>query len=265
MPGVPLHQLPDGARTAWLALRDELRRILGDDLVALWAYGGTIALADPPHEGDLDTYAILARPPEEAITGAIEAAQAAIAADHQVEWDAWYVLAHEARSADPPPHAWVDGRRDTSWAINRAHWIAGRFVALHGPEPTDLVPAPSWDELARELDRELEHVERHVLEGDNDPFEATYAFLNGSRLLHSVETRDVAISKRAAGAWALAHLPARWHPVLRAAIRTYEGEPAAGDAALLAERMAPFVTFVRERLPVADGRTADALPRWSGY
>lgn len=265
MTAVAVEALPITARTAWLTLRNELHRILRDDLVAMWAYGGTIAVDDPAHAADLDTYVILSRQPDEATTRAIDDAQDAIASDRGVEWDTWYVLADDARSADPPRHAWRAERRDTSWAINRAHWLAGRYANLHGPEPTELVMAPTWDELEAELSRELEHIERHVVDGDTDPFEATYAVLNGSRIVHAVESHDVAISKRAAGTWALEHLPTRWHAGLRAATRTYDGGPAAGDAALLAEEMAPFVAFVRERMPNTMDRPADALPRWSGY
>ena len=262
---VGLGELPDSARSAWLALRDELRRILGDGLVAMWAHGGTIVVDDPVHAADLDTYVIVARRPDDATARAIEDAQETIANDHGVEWDAWYVTADDARGAGPPHHAWRDERRDTSWAINRAHWLAGRFVTLHGPEPSELVKKPSWEELARELGRELEHIERHVAEGDTDPFEATYAILNGSRILRAVETRDVVISKRAAGTWALEHLPNRWHAALSAATRAYEGRPAAEDAAHLAESMAPFVAFVKERTPGIEHRQTDAQPRWSGF
>ena len=91
--------------------------------------------------------------------------------------------------------------------MNRAHWLAGRYAHLHGAEPGDVVPAPTWSELGVDLDRELEHLEAHVAAGDTDPYEATYAILNGSRILRALETGDVAISKRAAGNWALEHLP----------------------------------------------------------
>jgi len=263
--GTPLDKVPNSARTAWLALRDELERTLKDDLVAMWAYGGTTAVDDPAHAGDLDTYVVIYRRPDEATTGAIEAEQDAIASRLGVAWDTWYVLVDAARSPDPPRHAWREERRDTSWAINRAHWLAGRYANLLGPEPADLVTAPTWEELVGELRRELEHIERHVVEGDTDPYEATYAILNGSRILHSIETQNVAISKRAAGAWALEHLPDRWHPTLTAALRAYDGQPADGDVALLADEMAPFVAYVRERLPNTDDRPDDTLPRWSGY
>ena len=265
MAAIPLDRIPTIARSAWIALRSDLQRILGDDLVAMWAYGGTVSLDDPARVGDLDTYAILLRPPGEEAARSIEEAQDTIARDHGVEWDAWYVLADAAAGADPPRHAWRQERRDTSWAINRAHWLAGRYASFHGAEPSELVAAPSWEELEAELDRELEHIERHVMEGDSDPYEATYAFLNGSRVLHALETRDVALSKRAAGQWALDHLPASWHPALAAAIRTYDGQRADGDAELIAAQMAPFVVFVRERMPRTDGRPGNAVPRWSGY
>lgn len=264
MSPVPIDDLPPASRSAWLELRAELRRILGDDLVAIWAYGGTTAVADEAHAGDLDTYVILAREPDSETAESIESAQKAIARDHDIEWDAWYVLEADARRADPPRHAFREGRRDTSWAIQRAHWLDGRYVALHGPPPNEIVTPPTRAELDRELDRELEHVERHVVEGDTDPFEATYAFLNGSRILYGVETGNVATSKAAAGAWALEHLPARWHPALLAARRAYVGQETPADVELLAAEMAPFVAFVRERLPASDDRPHDAPPRWSG-
>lgn len=262
--GVQLQQLGETARTAWVSLRDDLTTILGDDLVAIWAYGGTTAAGTTPHRGDLDTYVILARRPDDATAHRIEEAEKAVARDHGVEWDTWYVLVDDARGTDAPPHAFREGRRDTSWAINRAHWLAGRFVLVHGPAPADVVAPPAWAELESELSRELEHIERHVVEGDTDPFEATYAFLNGSRILHALRTKNVAISKREAGAWALEHLPARRHEVLRAATRAYDGRATADDAELLAAEMAPFVAFVRARLPALEERPADVPPRWSG-
>jgi hypothetical protein len=261
-----LDDVADAARTAWNRLRDELRTILGDDLVAMWAYGGTIAAGRQPRAADLDTYVILNRRPDEATAQRIEAAHDAIAQEQGVDWDVWYVLADDARRPDAPRHAYREGRRDTAWAINRAHWLAGRYVNLFGREPAEIVPAPIRQELDVDLRRELEHMERHIVEGDTDPYEATYAILNGSRILHSIETEDVAISKREAGAWALEHLPDRWHAALRAATRAYSGQATSEDIALLATEMAPFVAMVRERLPATlDEPAAMGLPRWSGY
>jgi len=265
MAGIPLHELPVTARTAWTDLRRRLRTILGDDLVAMWAHGGTTSAGDPAHAGDLDTYIIVASRPDEPTISQIEEAHEAIAKEHGVDWDASYVLAVDARRSDPPSHAWRERSRDTSWAINRAHWLSGRYVNLYGAEPDQIVPPPTWAELAAELDRELEHIERHVVEGDTDPYEATYAILTGCRIQHALETRDVAISKRAAGIWALERLPERWRTALEAALRSYVGHGTSTDASMLASEMAPFVAYVRERVPPAADRPAGALPRWSGY
>ena len=261
---VRLDQLPEAARTAWLRLGDELEAILGDDLVAIWAYGSTTAVEGPPRSADLDTYVIVRRPPDEPTARRIEEAHAAIAEETGAAWDIWYVLEEAARQREAPRHAYREERRDTAWAINRAHWLAGRYAHVYGADPAEVVAPPTWSELQVDLDRELEHVERHVLEGDTDPYEATYAILNGSRILRAVETGDVAISKRAAGHWALEHLPVRWHPALDAAGRAYDGMATSEDEERLASEMAPFVAMVRERLPAVTPRSDDA-PRWSGY
>ena len=263
MVGVSLQDLPPTAQAAWSDLRDRLRTVLDDELVAMWAHGGTTSIGDPSHAGDLDTHVIVSRRPDEPTARRIEQAHDATAKEHGIEWDAWYVLADAARRSGPPSHAWREGRRDTSWAIHRAHWLAGRHVNLHGAEPAAMVRTPTWDELRVELDRELEHIERHVVEGDTDPDEATYALLTGSRILRALATRDVVISKPAAGTWALKSLPARWHDALRASLRTYHGQGTGEDERLLAMEMSPFVSFVRERLTPID-RPPDALPRWSG-
>jgi hypothetical protein len=138
-------------------------------------------------------------------------------------------------------------------------------VRLHGREPAEIVPAPTWAELEVDLRRELEHLERHVIEGDDDPYEATYSILNGSRILHAVESGNVVISKRSAGAWGLEHLPDRWHEVIHAALRAYDGQTTPEDATLLAGAMGPFVAMVRNQLPGPDEPSAEARPRWSGY
>lgn len=262
---VPLERLPKGAKSAWTRLREELVALLGDDLLAIWGHGGTVTMEGPRRSADLDTYVIVRRAIDAPTGAVIDGVHEAIAGEGGVEWDAWYVLEDDARQPAAPSHAFRADRRDTSWAVHRAHWLAGRYAPVYGREPAEVVPPPSWAELEAELDRELEHLERHVAEGDTDPYEATYAILNGSRILRTLTTRDPAISKRSAGGWALEHLPERWHPALRAAGRTYDGEARSEDTDLIASEMAPFVAMVRERLPNTTPRDADWEPRWSGY
>jgi hypothetical protein len=244
---IPIEQVPSAARDAWLRLRDQLVAILGDDLVAVWAYGGTVSAPDGVPMGDLDTFVVVRRAIDGGIARAIETRQAAIAEDAGIEWDTWYVVEADARRREQPRHAFRD-RLNESWAIDRAHWLAGRYVLLHGSDPADIVPAPSSEEIAAALHGEVEHLERHVEAGDTDPYEATYAFLNGSRIVRAAETGDVAISKREAGAWGAEHLGARWLPAVEAARRAYDGQASPADTDLLAREMAPFVAMVRQRL-----------------
>jgi len=245
---IPIEHVPAIAQGAWTRLRGELVRILGDNLIAIWAYGGTAALGeDATSFGDLDTLVVVRGPVDERTARAIEEAQTTISDATGVEWDSWYVLEADARRPEMPRHAWRD-RLSESWAIDRAHWLAGRYALLAGTEPAAVVPPPTQDELWLALRAEVEHLERHVDAGDTDPFEATYAFLNGSRIVRAIETGDVVISKREAGPWGLEHLDDRWHPMLEAALRAYEGRATDEDGELLAGQMAPFVAMVRERI-----------------
>jgi aminoglycoside adenylyltransferase-like protein len=245
---VPIENLPAGPRAAWTRLRDDLVRILGDDLVAMWAYGGTITVPDGAPIGDLDTLVVVRGRVDANTAQAIEDAQDAISEATGADWDAWYVTAEVAEKPAMPRHAWRD-RLSESWAIDRAHWLGGRYVLLHGAEPADVVPPPTLAELDEALRAEVEHLERHVEAGDTDPYEATYAFLNGSRIIRAIETGDVVISKREAGPWGLEHLSDRWRPALEAALRAYDKDASDDDEALLAREMAPFVEMVRRRLP----------------
>ena len=99
---VSLDQLAVAAAQAWARLRDETRGILGNDLTALWGYGGTIFPDRSRRLGDLDTFAMLERVPDERTIRKLEQAQAEIASEYGIEWDVWYVLATDARRSEPP-------------------------------------------------------------------------------------------------------------------------------------------------------------------
>jgi uncharacterized protein DUF1905 len=64
-----------------------LQGILGDNLVALWAHDGTTFADRPRRTDDLDTYAVIDRPPDELTARTIEGAHTAIARDNGVDWD----------------------------------------------------------------------------------------------------------------------------------------------------------------------------------
>lgn len=271
---IPIDRLPRRA-LASLGLRDELVAVMADDLVAVWLHGGTTFADRPEVPGDLDVTAVFARvQAAERDPGTwcadlssrprrIADAEKLIGDRHQIAFDTTYLLSADMASGAPPSLAFHAGRTVTAWAIERAHWLAGQYTLLHGAPPDQLISPPTRAELAYALDRELEHIERHVYEGDAaDPYEATYAVWTGCRILYSLEVGTPAVSKRSAGAWALEHLPPEWHPAIRAAGRSYDGRATPGDETLLRSNMAPFVEMVRGRFPAVAPRPPGP-PRWS--
>ena len=246
---VPLAELPTAAVLAWLRLRDILRGLLGGDLVAVWGYGAR-AFADPPRGlGDIDTWVVVAREPDAATAARIQEAREAVGRDATANLDVSIVLEADAARPELPRDVVRPERRYEAWAFHRAHWLAGRYVQVHGKRPEEIVPAPAWSEIERAMRLELDHLERHVAAGDDrDLYEASYALLNGSRILRDLATRDVVVSKRAAAMWALEHLPQRWHDAIRAATRAYDGEATPEDAEVLRAAMPSFVALVRENL-----------------
>jgi hypothetical protein len=272
---VSIDDLPPTAAAASLRLRDAVLHVLGDDLVAMWLHGGTTFADRPLRPGDLDIAGVLRQvAPDErrpsrwrtdpgSTPSRIFSAQELIAREVGVDFDALYLVADEIGSGRLPRRAFRQSHRESGWPVYRAHWLAGQYVPLHGREPSELVVAPTAAELRRALDRELEHLERHVVEGDaGDPYEATYGILNGCRILRTLATGNPVISKRSAGDWGLEHLPARWHESIRAAQRSYDAVATADDIDLLAASMPAFVDEVRRQLPPPASRMG-RRPRWS--
>lgn len=274
--GIPIEDLPPAAAATSEHLRDELLAIFEGDLVAMWVDGGTTFADRPLVAGDLDITVVVTnlaadeRDPDRwsdepaSRPARAAAAQLALAREHDVNIDATYLLLDEVGGHERPGGAFSASRRRNDWPIVRAHWLAGQYVHLHGRRPEDLVVAPTEQDLRRGLSRELEHLERHVYEGDAaDPYEATYAMWTCCRILHTLETGDPVLSKRSAGAWGLSNLAEQWHPALHAAGRAYDRASTADDHELLRVAMAPLVELVRARLPLAKPRDPGEPPRWS--
>jgi hypothetical protein len=105
---------------------------------------------------------------------------------------------------------------DNSWALHRAHILAGRCIILHGPYPECVYQPPTWAELKEALYGELDFVEQHL------SIYPDYCILNLCRLVYSFETRDVVISKAAAAEWAYGALPG-WRHHIDLARNSYPG------------------------------------------
>lgn len=245
---VILDELPAVVRNACVELCDQLAELVGDELVALWTFGAVTFPDRPKRLGDLDTYGVLVSRPDSELAAAIDEIHESIAQTCGVEWDSWYVIVSDARRIEPPPHALRAQLVDEAWALHRAHWLAGRYVMLYGRHPLDFVQRPDWDQLRHGLLGEVRYIENFVHSNRNDAGHAAFAIWNGCRIIYSLETRDVVVSKRAAGEWALDHLPGSWNAGLRAARRVYDGDTRKGDEVVLQTLMPEVVAAARARI-----------------
>ncbi len=244
MEGIPLSALRPMVRSVFEILRDELVSLLGDDLVALWAYGAAVSPEPPARLGDLDTHGVLARPLTAETAAKMDEVRHSIDAVHGVELDSWYVLLRDAQGASPPAHLLNPQLLDASWALHRSHWLDGRFVLLHGHAPRDIVQQPAWEEVEAGLRHELEDIEKGLPGDSSQPF-ASYAVLNCCRVAQSLHSRIAALSKRESARWALAALPERWHEPILAAVRWYDRAERPGDEHILRNKCGSFAAYVR--------------------
>jgi len=240
--------LPADVEPLCQALLHGLRQILGERLVGVYIHGA-ITFPEGGATGDIDFHAILAGPPEAAEKSALEALHAGLARDYPpmgAELDGYYILLADALHSARPPHLLVPGVYDNSWALHRAHLRAERCIVLHGPEPGQFLPAPSWPELESALRGELDYVKAHLADYP------AYCVLNLCRLIYSFQTHDVVVSKRASAAWAVARLP-DWRSLIEAALRSYDQRVA--DEGSVGSQVAGFFGFACAQIHSAEAET----------
>jgi Domain of unknown function (DUF4111) len=241
-----IDELPADARTLAAAFCDGAQQALEGRLVSLLLLGSVAFPGFQPHYADIDFHCIV----EEALRGEDEDALARMHAGLACAYalgpllDGYY-MPLEKVGPEPPQqlHGVARGRLNRSganrdrggWALERAHIEAGAFVLLAGRDPRPIYPPPAHEELEAALEEELGELaavlERHPV----------YSTLNLCRLVYSIETGEVVVSKVVAGEWAASRLPAEWRPLVRDALALYRGEP---RAAHLAERLPRFYRYV---------------------
>lgn len=213
-----------------------LRGILRQKLHAVYVYGA-VTFPETAHTGDVDFHVILALPPTAAERAALLALHEKLGREFPplgAELDGYYILLEEARGSERPRHVLFPDLVDESWALHRAHILAGRVAVLHGPDPKSIYVAPTWEELSGALDGELDYVRKHLTQYP------AYCVLNLCRLLYSWQTRDVVTSKAASARWALEHFPA-WARLIGLALASYAKQATEeGERQVLAEVPAMF-------------------------
>jgi len=228
------------------AFARELENILGENLHSAVIYGAA-AFPDTLPTCDIDFHVLLHRPLTNVERTALEAMHRALAKRFPplgAEMDGYYLLLADARRSAPPQSQLWALATDESWALHRAHILAGRCLRLCGPEPSTVYLPPTWEELEAALTGELEYVKAHLREYPD------YCILNLCRLVYSFETHDVVVSKARAAQWALAALP-DWHGAIHLAMASYEGGASEADRTSMVEKMEGLLADARRRI---DGR-----------
>ena len=236
-------QLPQAAQRLCEAFANGLRDVLGSKLFALYVYGAAV-FPETQGTGDVDLHAII----ESGLTAAEKAKilrlQKTMAERFPPlgkELDAYVILLREARQSGFPVHQLDLAIRDDSWALHRAHLLAGRCVVLHGPEPSEFLADPTWDELDVALQGELAYVKEHLAQYPG------YGIMNLCRLMYSYETRDVVTSKFASAEWAAAEFPECRQLIARAK-RSYTRDLRPGEQEAMLREAPKLLSFAQERI-----------------
>jgi hypothetical protein len=232
--------LPPDVKIVCDALVDGLRDILGKKLYGIYLYGAAV-FPDSGPVTDIDCHVILRKALNDRNRDDISLLYSKLAEDYPPlggELDAWYILLSDAREKSPPLNQLKPGMCDESWALHSAHIRAGRYITLFGPEPDDIFPVPSWEEITAALDHEIEYIKNNL----NYP---AYCVLNLCRIMYSFKERDVVVSKRFSGIRAIDRFP-EWTSLIQSALRTYEGTNTPADESRLQADMERFLEFALE-------------------
>ncbi|MEN6369768.1 MAG: aminoglycoside adenylyltransferase domain-containing protein [Thermotogota bacterium] len=217
-----------------------VRSVLGEKLYAVYIYGA-VTFPETKGTGDVDFHAILTAPPADSEREALLELHRHLEREVPplgTDLDGHYILLVDARQAAPPRHLLFPEIVDESWALHRAHMLAGRVAVLHGPDPRTILAPPTREELDEALNGELNYVTQHLADYPG------YCVLNLCRLLYSWETGDVVISKAAAAAWASRRFPS-WREFVALASDSYAKPATAVDLEVLANGLPKFYSFAQ--------------------
>jgi hypothetical protein len=225
------------------ALRQGLKTILADKLYGIYLYGA-IAFPDTEVVHDIDFHVILTESLKDKEKRDLRDLHATLGEKFPPigrELDGYYILLEEAQSTAPPRHQLLSGIVDDSWALHRQHMRAGRCLILHGPDPKQIFPPCTWQDLEQSLLGELRYIEDHLHEFPD------YCILNLCRIMYSVFTKDVVVSKLMCAVWAQDTFP-EWKPLIQAARKSYNKKATTREKEMLDSKVNEFLDFSRVRI-----------------
>ena len=219
-----------------------LEAILDANLHGIYMHGASVFPDSGPIQ-DIDCHVILAGPLRRRDKDAILQLQRELSERFSPlggELDAYFILYEDALKTRPPAHQLQREIRDESWSLHCAHIRAKRFIALYGPPPKDIFPAPSWSEITNALEHELTFIQQNLQYPD-------YCVLNMCRIMFSVQERNVVVSKFSSGKWARSRFP-EWKPLIDAAVASYRDTDTRDEAELLKNQTESFINFGKRRI-----------------
>lgn len=226
-----------------------VRDILGARLYAVYIYGA-VTFPETEHTGDVDFHVILKTSPTEGERADLLRLHERLEQEVPplgTDLDGHYVLLADARRAAPPRHLLFPEIVDGSWALHRAHMLAGRVAVFYGPDPRTILPPPTREEIGEALGCELDYITRHLRDYPG------YCVLNLCRLLYSWETGDVVTSKAAATAWASERFPA-WRALISLGSLAYAKRATGADLEALANGLPTFYAFATGEIQLLRGK-----------
>ncbi len=249
-------QLSENIASLCRAYVGGLRAALGDRLYAVYVYGACV-FPETATTSDVDLHVILRTSIDDEERAAIQKLHQQMAVGYPpmgADLDAYFLLLEQARLPALPVHQLQTNIVDESWALHRAHMLAGRCVVLYGPQPHAIFPVPSWPEIDKALLGELAYVKDHLADYPD------YCILNLCRLMMSYRTRDVVISKAAAGRWAGEEFP-QWRKLIQLASQSYAGKPSVQDREMMLKRVSELFTFAVRQIAIETSARESASRR----
>jgi hypothetical protein len=238
-----LDQLPGEIQEICNALLDGLRKALNQNLYGVYLYGAMV-FPETRYIVDIDFHVILKRKLTSREKDDVQKLHEKLNEQYpqfKDDLDGYYILVSDAQKTSTPWHQIHPDIPDESWPLHIAHMGAGYCIALCGPEPKSFLPEPTWDELVVSLKSSLNHTLEYI---DIHP---EYCILNFCRILYSLDTKNVVVSKRRAAEWAQGQFP-EWVELITTAIRSFEREGTNEDRAFLQSKIREFHRFLRYRV-----------------